>query len=75
VTPDDVAARHLQAAGITMEDIQHDLASVRHLVKEAAVVTAKYGVRAAKETGNRIRRFATTNLQKRGGAKHANQPL
>jgi uncharacterized membrane protein YkvA (DUF1232 family) len=75
VTPDDVAQRHLEATGISPDDIQHDLASVRHLVKEAAVVTARYGVRAAKETGNRIRRFATTNMQKRGGAKRANQPL
>jgi uncharacterized membrane protein YkvA (DUF1232 family) len=74
LTPDAVAAEHLAKTGITPENITHDLASVRRLVKEAAVATAKYGLRTMKQTGNRIRRFADQNLQ-RGGAKHANKPL
>jgi len=74
MTPDDVATRHLEAVGMTRADIEHDLAAVRHLVKEAAVATARYGWRAARVTGSRIRRFATENLP-RGGAKGANQPL
>jgi uncharacterized membrane protein YkvA (DUF1232 family) len=74
LSPKDVADQHLANFDITREDIEHDLASVRNLVKEAAVVTAKFGMRTMKDTGNRIRRFAGQYTQ-RGGAKHDNKPL
>lgn len=74
MAPDDVADEHLARHGVTRDDIEHDLAAVRNLVKEAALITAQFGLRALKNTGNRIRRFADQYTQ-RGASKHDNQPI
>ena len=74
LSPKDVADEHLAKYEITREDIEHDLASVRTLVKEAAIVTAKFGMRTMKDTGSRIRRFAGQYTQ-RGGTKNDDKPL
>ena len=74
LSPKDVADEHLAKFEISREDIEHDLASVRNLVKEAAIVTAKFGLRTMKKTGSRIRRFAGQYTQ-RGGTKNDSKPL
>lgn len=74
ITPDNIAAEHLAKAGVSRAEIDHDLAAVRKLVKEAAVATAKFGLRTMRDTGTRIRHFAEQYSQ-RGGAKRDNKPL
>ena len=73
-SPAEVADEHLVKYDITRDDVDHDLASVRNLIKEAAIVTAKFGLKTVKDTGNRIRRFAGQYTQ-RGGSKHDDKPL
>jgi uncharacterized membrane protein YkvA (DUF1232 family) len=66
LTPDDVAAEHLARHEITKTDIDHDLAAVRTLVKEAAKVGFAFGVKSVKQAGSRIRQFAGQVQSKRG---------
>ena len=74
ITPDDLANEHLAKAGVNREDIDRDLAAVRKLVKEAAVATAKFGIRTMKDAGTRVRRFAEQR-SRRGGMKRDDKPL
>lgn len=74
ITPAAVADEHLAKAQVSREDIEHDLAAVRTLVKEAAKVTVSFGIRTMKQTGSRIRQLAGQYTQ-RGGAKRDDKPL
>lgn len=74
LAPAGVADEHLAKYSLSRDDIEQDLASVRNLVKEAARVTASFGLRALKNTGSRIRQLAG-KYTKRGEANHDNQPI
>jgi uncharacterized membrane protein YkvA (DUF1232 family) len=74
VTPKPIADEYLAKYNVTRDDIEHDLAAVRNLVKQAAIVTAKFGMRTIRQTGSRIRRLAEQYTQ-RGGASRDDKPI
>lgn len=63
--PDDVARRHLDAAGVTREQIEDDLTSIRDLAKLAVVKSLKFGGKALGRFSRAAIKFANDQLQRR----------
>jgi uncharacterized membrane protein YkvA (DUF1232 family) len=63
--PDDVAVRHLAAAGIPRAQIDEDLAAVRDLAKFAVVETVKIGGKALGRVSRAAVSFANDQLERR----------
>lgn len=58
LTPDEVAREHLERAGVQRSDIDDDLRAIRRLVKLAAVKTARYGWKMARQAGQEMLQLA-----------------
>jgi uncharacterized membrane protein YkvA (DUF1232 family) len=63
--PDDLAQKHLDAARITREGIDGDLASVRDVAKLAVVTSVKFGGKALGRISRAALNFANDQLQRR----------
>jgi len=63
--PDDLARKHLDAAGITRELIDGDLASIRNVAKLALITSMKTGGRALGRVSRAAIRFADKQIQRR----------
>lgn len=63
--PDDVAQKHLDAAGVTREQIDDDLAAVRDLARMAVVKSVKFGGKALGRLSRAAFNFANDQLQRR----------
>jgi uncharacterized membrane protein YkvA (DUF1232 family) len=64
--PDDVAQKHLDAAGITRDTIDGDLAAVRDVARLAIVTSVKFGGKALGRFSRAAISFANEQLQRRG---------
>lgn len=62
-TPDAVVNRHLEAAGISRDNIDGDLASVRDLVRLAIVKSVSYGGKVLGRFSRAAIRFANTQYR------------
>lgn len=63
--PDDLAEKHLDAAGITRWTIDGDLAAVRDVAKLAIVTSVKFGGRALGRVSRAAVKFTNEQLQRR----------
>jgi uncharacterized membrane protein YkvA (DUF1232 family) len=63
--PDDLAQKHLDAAGITRGGVDDDLAAVRDVAKLAVVTTVKFGGKALGRISRAALNFANDQLQRR----------
>jgi uncharacterized membrane protein YkvA (DUF1232 family) len=64
--PDDIAQKHLDAAGITRDMIDGDLAAVRNVARLAIVTSVKFGGKALGRLSRAAISFANEQLQRRG---------
>lgn len=64
-TPPDIAARHLAAQNIRLEDIDNDLQAVRDLVRAAVVKSVVIGGRALGRVSRATFGFASDQLKRR----------
>lgn len=63
--PDDLAQKHLDAAGITRGGVDDDLAAVRDVAKLAVVTSVKFGGKALGRISRAALNFAHDQLQRR----------
>lgn len=74
LTPADVAGEHLVRAGVNRSDLDDDLRAIRRLVKLAAVKTARYGWKMARQAGQEMVQIANEARERaRKGPDH--EPL
>lgn len=73
-TPEDVAREHLRNAGVKLSDLDDDLGAIRRFVKVAAVKTARFGWRVARQTSQQVLQRANQARERaRKGPDH--EPL
>ena len=72
--PAEVAAAHLERAGLQRTDLDNDLAAVRALVRKAARTSLRVGGRIAKGAGSQVKAMASRSLE-RGRRAGDNEPL
>lgn len=53
-TPDDIAREHLRNAGVKLSDLDDDLGAIRRLVKLAAIKTARFSWKLARQTSREV---------------------
>lgn len=72
--PDEMAERHLASSGVTREDIDGDLQTVRDLVRKAVVKTVEYGGKTIGRLSRAAYGFANEQLKRRNAGR-AEKPL
>lgn len=73
-TPDTVAARHLAAVGISRDDIDGDLKSVRDLVRVAVVKSVRFGGKVVGRVSRAAIRFADEQLRHQRAGRATRPP-
>lgn len=69
-TPAEIAAPHLERAGVAAADIETDLAAVRQLVRTVAVKTLMIGSKVAVRAGGTVSSLVRQSMHRRKGATH-----
>lgn len=69
-TPAEIAAPHLERAGVAAADIETDLAAVRQLVRTLAVKTMKVGSKVVVRAGGTVSSLVRKSMHLREGATH-----
>lgn len=71
MTPDEVATRHLAAAGVSQSDIDNDLQAVRDLVRAAVKKSLVYGGKALGRFSRAAFKLANTQRKRWTGGRPA----
>jgi len=69
-TPTEVTAPHLERAGVTAANVETDLATVRLLVRTAAVKTMTVGSKVIVRAGGTVSSLVRKIMRRREGATH-----
>lgn len=69
-TPAEIAAPHLDRAGVAAADIETDLAAVRLFVRMVAVKTLMIGSKVAVRAGGTVSSLVRQSIHRREGATH-----
>lgn len=69
--PDDIAQKHLDANGVTREQIEDDRAAVRDLGRMSVVKTLKFGGKALGRVSRAALNVANNQLQRRNARRRA----